>query len=131
MTVLYATAAEVLAWLDGDPPAGDLDRLIARASELVDANVRAEYSVDDDDLPTDTTVAAALRDAVCAQIEQWVEVDESNSIDGLAGTQIAVDGYSGPRAPDLAPRARHLLKVNGLLGPHPVAISHTPAWGLW
>lgn len=132
MTVAYATTAEVLAWLPStETPATDLARLILRASALVDANVRAMYDTDTNGAPTDADVAAALRDAVCAQIEAWQEVGEVNSIDGLAGSQIAVDGYSGPRAPDLAPRARNALKVAGLLGPHPVGIRHVPSWEWW
>ena len=131
MTVSYATPAEVSDWLGDVTVPADLTRLIKRASELIDAKVRATYPVDTTGAPTDTVVDDALRDAVCAQIEQWCEVDESNSIDGLAGGQISVDGYSGKRAPDLAPRAYHILKVHGLLGPVPVATSATPEWGVW
>lgn len=132
MTVSYATPAQVVDWLDPTDvaPAG-LPRLIARASELIDAHVRAEYTVDDTGAPTDATVAQVLADAVCAQVEQWVEVSEANSIDGLAGTQIAVDGYSGGRAPDLAPRARHLLRTFGLLSPVALGRGATPIGGEW
>lgn len=128
----YATPTEILAWLPVDvSPSGDLGRLADRASELVDAHVRAEYSIDAAGAPTDATVAQVLADAVCAQIEQWIEVSEENSIDGLAGTQISVDGYSGGRAPDLAPRARHLLKTYGLLSPVALSRGASPLGGVW
>lgn len=128
----YATPAQVLAWLPVElAPEGDLERLIVRASDLIDAHVRAEYPVDTDGAPTDTGVAAVLQVATCAQIEQWCEVGEANSIDGMAGSQIAVDGYSGSRAPDLAPRAYNALKVAGLLSPVPIGRPHTPTWGWW
>lgn len=132
MTVSYATTAEVIAWLPADQtPDGDLARLIKRASELVDSYVRAEYPVDTTGAPTGDDVTEALRDAVCAQIEQWCEVSEANSIDGLAGTQISVDGYSGPRAPDLAPRAHGILKNAGLLSPVSLARGPLPFDGVW
>lgn len=131
VTVSYATPEEVIAWLPTESGVdGDLGRLIRRASELIDSHVRAEYPIDNDQAPTDSTIAGVLRDAVCAQIEQWCEVSEANSIDGLAGTQIAVDGYSGGRAPDLAPRAAALLKAAGLLSPVGVA-RNSPYGGLW
>jgi len=130
VTVSYATSSQVADWIaPGEAPA-DLARLIARASELVDSHVRATYATNTDEEPTDATVAAAMRDAVCAQVEQWIEVDETNAIDGLAGGQISVDGYSGQRAPELAPRARHILKVAGLLSPVRLSQVMPPSWEL-
>jgi hypothetical protein len=109
----------------------EAERLLVRASELVDDHVRASYAVDDDDLPTDADVAGALRDAACAQYEAWLEVGEANAIDGLAGAQIAVEGYSGPRAPVLAPRARQFLRRYGLDLPVPVGRTSAAAWYGW
>lgn len=108
----YATSAELTAWV-GTAVTG-ADRLLARASELMDVTVTASYSVDADGIPTNAEVAAALRDAACAQVEQWVEVGESNDIDGLAGSDISVSGYTGKRAPLLAPRAARILHAAGL-----------------
>jgi len=111
----YATTADLDAFLGAAGPA-DADRLLLRASELLDAVVVAAFEVDaDTELPTDTDIAAALRDAACAQVEQWVEVGEANAIDGLHGTSFALSGYSGRRAPRLAPRARDILHAAGLL----------------
>ncbi len=120
----YATLAELNAHLPAaqavatsGAAANEATRLLTRASELVDDAIRAPYAVDDAGLPTDATVTSALRLAVCAQYEQWIEVGEENAIDGLAGTQIAVAGYSGGRAPRLAPRAVAALRTANLLQP--------------
>lgn len=115
----YATVEELRAEIVGlpdDAQDSDLARQLERASELVDRYVRAPFVVGDDGLPTDETVADALRRAVIAQVEQWCEVGEVNAIDGLAGTQVSTGGFSGLRAPELAPRARHILITAGLMG---------------
>lgn len=107
----YATSAEYLTWTGLSSAPADIDRLLLRASELLDVTVLVSYGIDTNGLPTDTDIAAAMRDACCSQVEFWQEVGESNSIDGLAGAQISVGGYSGPRAPDLAPRALNVLQM--------------------
>lgn len=64
----YATAAELAAYPDGDSiPAGIADTVLIGASRIVDRLlIGYVYDVDSDGLPTDTAVAAVLRDAVCA-----------------------------------------------------------------
>ena len=90
----------------------DVDRLLRRATELVDRFSFRPYEVDADGLATATEVAEALRRAVCAQVEQWLEVGEENAVDGLAATPRATG--PGLRAPDLAPRALEALASVGL-----------------
>ena len=111
----YATAADLSAWVavDADIP-DDAARMLTRASMLVDQYVRSSYDVDAAGAATDADVAAALRDATCAVVEGWIEAGEENDLDGLAGTQMGVPGYSGPRAVALAPRAYRLLAQAGL-----------------
>lgn len=133
MTV-YATVAELNAYLPaaqvvatGDAAAvTEANRLLARASRMVDRAVRAQYPTNDAGAPAIAELAVALREATCAQYEQWLEVDEANDIDGLAGSQIAVSGYSGPRAPRLAPRAFDVLHAVGLTEPVRVAEAPLP-----
>lgn len=112
MTV-HAIAVDLDNWLPADLAAdldpADIDRLLTRASELVDHTIRAAYQPDD--------VTDVLRDATCAVVEAWLEVGETNDIDGLAGTQVSVSGYSGARAPTIPPRAYRLLAGAGLLQP--------------
>lgn len=120
MTVAYASAAQLQAFVSAAVwatiDAADVDRLLARATEVVDDHCFAAFAVDSaTDLPTDTDVADALRDATCAVVEAWVEVGEENDIDGLAGTEVSVAGFSGRRAPPLPPRARRFLAQQGLL----------------
>lgn len=107
----FLSQAAAASFADPD----DALRQLRRASAKVDLAVRQPYDVDVDGAATDPDVAAALRDAVCAQVEQWVEVGEENSIDGLAGTARATGG--GVRAPDLAPRALEILLLAGLVQP--------------
>lgn len=113
----YATSVELTAWLPSGTTVSDADRLLLRASELIDSVVAAPFAIDGDGLPTDADIAGALRDATCAQVEQWLEVGEANDVDGLAGTQVSASGFSGSRAPTLAPRARRILTSAGLTVP--------------
>ncbi len=119
MTAAYATVADLLSFT-ASGTLDDLDdpeRQLTRASELLDATVRTPFTVDaDTDLPTDTDVAAAMRDACCAQVEFWAETGEEHDVDGLAGTTYSVTGYSGSRPTELAPRAYRILHTAGLLG---------------
>lgn len=114
----HATTSDLVAWLPAGSFPDDPDRVLDRASELVDQLVRAAYDTDDSGAATDATVAAALRDATCAVVESWLEVGEANDVDGLAGQRVAIDGYSGPRAPSVSPRARRVLVAAGLCAPN-------------
>jgi len=117
----YASPAELAAWLpdsievDGDT--AEVERLLARATQKMDATVRAAFTLDDDGLPVDEPVATALRDATCAQVEYWVrEVGEEHDVAGMGGRQVALTGLSMQSLPpDVAPRARELLATAGLL----------------
>ncbi len=116
----YATLAELATFVGSTPSDAAsqaiAERMLERASELMDGVVVAAFEVDSvTELPTDVEVAAALRDATCAQVEQWLEVGESNDVDGLAGTAVSVGGYAGRRAPSVSPRALRILRNAGLL----------------
>lgn len=114
----HATESQVIDFLGHAAPS-DIDRLLVRASSLIDFHTHTAYTVDSDTgLATDNEVAAALADAVCAQIEFWVEVGEASNIDGLASTQQSVGGRSGYRTPPLAPRAHEALANAGLRRPN-------------
>lgn len=111
MTV-HATPDD-LATYTGQPAPADADRMLARASDVITAACLAVYSIDS----TDT--AAALRDATCAQVEQWLSIGETNDIDGLpSDTYSAAGGASMNRQPNrLAPRALRHLRMAGLTAP--------------
>lgn len=130
MTVPYATPTQLATFLGATPAPADAARMLIRASELIDAKILASFTLGDDGLPTDETTAGVLADATCAVVEAWAEVGEENDIDGLAGTDIAVQGYSGPRAPELPPRARRLLATAGMFT-SPVPLAGTFPGGRW
>lgn len=107
----YATTTQLATWLgiDEEDLAADADRLLERASELIDEEVVAPY--DDED----TDVLEALADATCAQVEFWNEVGEEHDTTGQRGS-ISVEGLSIARLPGtLAPRARRALARENLL----------------
>ncbi|ARX85631.1 hypothetical protein SMD44_05095 [Streptomyces alboflavus] len=124
MPRVYATPQQLAAWT-GKPAPPDAARLLARASEdLDDALIRAVYLTDDAGMPTDPAIAAALSDAVCAQVEYQLATGDDGT--GAAGRWDNVsigpvslsgrkDGPTTPGDVDLAPRALRALKRAGLL----------------
>lgn len=127
---IYATTAQLAAWLDSPPPEGAA-RLLRRASRRVDELLRtACYTVDAQGMPTDPAVAAAMADATCAQVEWWGEIGDdqgSGAVSALAGAQIgsvrlpsgAGAAGSGGGIPNIAPDAVSALRAAGLLGHGP------------
>jgi len=105
-----------------DPPV-DLDRMLERASELIDDHLRrAVYDVDDDGAPTDDDDIAALRDATCAQVEFWMAADEEEDILGpvqslsIGNIQVSQGSEAWRVSPMyLAPRAARILRNAGIL----------------
>lgn len=114
----YADTDALTAWLPSDATVpADAERLLSRASELIDQTVLASYTVDDDGIPTDSGVAQALSDAACAQVEFWMEVGEEHDIDGLAGSQASA-GSLNVHKPGRLPengRAMGILRQGRLL----------------
>ena len=114
----HATLGELEEWINATPPA-NADRLLLRASDLIDFAVTTSFAIDEDTgLATDEEecgYAAALRDATCAQVEQWIMSGEVNDIDGMAGQQVTVGGMSVTRPKRIAPRSIQLLNMAGLL----------------
>jgi len=125
----YATSSELVTFTGAEMPA-DADRLLLRASELIDDYTRtAIYDVDTDDFPTDAAVVAAFRDATCAQVEFWSAGDEEEDVLGpvqglVLGSMQAQFGAGGNRATPmyLAPRAARILRNAGLYSGTPVIL---------
>ncbi|MFG2650960.1 hypothetical protein [Streptomyces sp. NPDC048436] len=124
MARVYATPEQLTAWT-GAPAPADAERLLARASEDVDDALHtALYATDDAGMPTDPALAAALGEAVCAQVEYRLATGDDGT--GAAGRwdsvsigPVALSGRKdGPQAGDdvdLGPRAHRALKRAGLL----------------
>ncbi|GFH36633.1 hypothetical protein [Streptomyces pacificus] len=102
----YATTTQLANYLGTAPPL-DSARLLRQASVLLDTDflLTAIYDVDTAGIPTDSEVAQAFADAVCAQVEFWGEVGEETDISGpLEGVSIgsvqlqfgAGDNRTGP-----------------------------------
>ncbi len=96
--LLYATEDDLGNWI-GEEPEADPKPLIRKASILVGNACRNDlYDVDNAGKPSDPDLVEAMRDAVCAQVEQWVKA----GYDVIAGpggqasrkTTVAVDGAS-------------------------------------
>lgn len=120
----FATAADLTAWLlggdyeDQTPTGQPAERLLARATERIHWASYGTYLIDTlTGMPVDVAVAQALRDATCAQVEQWFEVGEENDIAGYPGeTSMSAGAVSMTRqAAQLAPRAARILLDQGIL----------------
>jgi hypothetical protein len=126
--VAYATTAQLASFLDVDEAdlPDDADRLLERASEVVDSRVRVPYDVDDAGLPSDPDIAAAFAGATCAQVEAWIAHGGDTAAvkggqvrsftSGKLSVTYAQGSAAGGRSDQLAPRASLLLARAGLLG---------------
>ena len=124
----YATLAELADYLHDVPPGGAA-KLLVRASRRIDSVlIGAYYATDTNGLPTDATVVAALRDAVCAQVEWWDEVGDTTGT-GAGGAwstvsigKVSLGAGSGGDAPPskarVSPAVYEILQVAGL---HPLS----------
>jgi len=112
--MIYATADQVAEYLAKEASAlpADIDRLLARASKMVDT--RTLNRIDS----TDADHLSAAQEAVCAQIEYWIENNEETEFSGPIRSQMAgktLTVYAGNGNPRLAPRAKDALLLAGLL----------------
>jgi hypothetical protein len=110
---VYATTEELEDYLGEAAPA-DATRLLKRASAFIATFATAGFVADVDGLPTDEQPLAGLRDAVCAQIEFWIETgDEKEALAYFES--VSTSGFSAKRSGvRLAPRARDALIAAGL-----------------
>lgn len=93
----YATSGDLADYLQTAPP-DDADRLLARATDIIDRLIiAARYTVDDDGEPTDTAVAAALRKATCAQVAWWIETGDEWGL-GSSYASVSIGSVSLSRA---------------------------------
>lgn len=88
---VYATTTDLANYLNAAPPL-DGARLLADASRMLDSLVLGycRYDVDDDGMPTDEAVAAAIGRAVCAQVAWWEEIGDSTGAAGVGYGSVAI-----------------------------------------
>jgi hypothetical protein len=123
---VYATPEQLAAWT-GHPPPHDAARLLARASEDIDAALlTAVYAADPSGYPTRARVRDALADAACAQVEYWLATgsdgvttpDQWDSVSigpvSLSGRSSSTPAPATVAGVELAPRAYRALHAAGL-----------------
>jgi hypothetical protein len=121
MSRVYATTTDYQAYT-GQAPDADTARLLARASQFLDAEVfRACYYQADPTtgLPTNSLVANAFRDATCAQVQWWTELGDSTGAAGAGWGTVKIGtahlqrngGVSGKDSParEVAPAVADAL----------------------
>jgi hypothetical protein len=108
MNIPFVTTNEVQTWV-GDliTLPQDIDRLILRASELI--RRKTYHRTDDTDRVED------VKNATCAQVEYWLQIDEASDITGPLGPMKIKDFSFNSKFTVLAPRAKDLLLDAGLL----------------
>lgn len=129
----YATLAQFAGYLRKVPPDDFDPQSLVRASRRVDrALIGAIYDVDTDGRPTDLTIAAALRDATCAQALWWDELGDTTGSGALSEWgeveigQVRLRrsgnsrGEAGANSPLLCLAAEDFLRAAGLLPVHAI-----------
>lgn len=128
--LVYADADNLAAWL-GEPAPDNATSLLRHASSRVANACRCDiYDTQPSGLPVDDDIREALRDATCAQAEQWsvLKVDPaagaggfdvqvtSSSIDGssLSTTAAAVDAARAEALDSLCELSVSILRNAGL-----------------
>lgn len=119
----YATKEQLRTYLGGAQLPDGHNRMLDRASDLIDdVLVGVIYDVDASGNPTDADVEQALADAVCAQVEWWIETGDEHGVAsqfssvsaGSVSMVRANSATSGTPAGPVAPRAIRHLRVAGL-----------------
>lgn len=105
----YATKDDLIEYLgiSGVNMPSDIERLIKRAEDLID--YATFYMI---------TPGEGAKKATCAQVEYWLEMDETvdivGAIESFSLSQFSIN-YGENKMPVLAPRARRILLRTGLL----------------
>jgi hypothetical protein len=108
MDIPFVTSNEVQTWVGNlITLPQDIDRLILRASELI--RRKTYHRTDETDRVED------VKNATCAQVEYWLQIDEASDITGPLGPMKIKDFSFNSWFTVLAPRARDLLLDAGLL----------------
>lgn len=139
MTILYATTADLAAWITPETVPDNGAALIRSASLLITEETQTAYyaASTSTGLPTDTAVIAAFKDATCAQCAVWINLgvdpnlagyDAKSPVKGskILGGEVSYDtsGSSSATAfaakqrliTELCPESQRILRQANLLG---------------
>jgi 3D (Asp-Asp-Asp) domain-containing protein len=129
-TRVYATTADYATHLRAAPPTGARRALAEASRDVDDMLLTAVYDTDDDGLPTDATVAAALRDATVIQADYRRGLGDqfgrdagrlvAGQIGSVSVTRSGTPGGQGA-PPRHALKAWQALQQAGLVGYGPMA----------
>lgn len=123
----YATVDDLTDYMAPESPPSDAERVLARASEVVDRIlIGAVYDVDEDELPTDPAVLDAIKRATLAQAHyaSLVPGTETGQAGSLAAVSVGAVSYSfrdsgggtsSSAGGAISPHAVSVLRVAGLL----------------
>jgi hypothetical protein len=103
---VYATTTQLAEYL-GEAVPLDAVRLLTDASRALDDALKtARYLVDTDGLPTNSEVAAAFAEAVCAIVQWWDETGDPVGADGgwdsVSAGPVSLSGRSSATATPIA-----------------------------
>ncbi len=118
----YATLADLATYTGRETVSPGDERLLQRASDLLDAVLaNSFYTVDQNGVATSTVVQTALTEAACAQVEWWrITGDEFGAqgqfrpAPGSTTLKSGLPVVAGTGFRRLAPRAREALQVLGI-----------------
>jgi len=107
---ITATTTDLQTYLGLTPLPDDPDRLLTRAAEAINWAVlgRTEGATD--------TVVDLVKQAICAQVEYWMQVDESVDVVGAPKSLRVFGSMDLTIDPNvIGPRARRYLLMSGLI----------------
>jgi hypothetical protein len=110
MNYPFATIDDLINYLglpDASSLPSDIDRIIKRASELIYRKTR--HLTDTSDKESEIT------QATCAQIEYWLQIDETSDITGPLGPMKIEDFSFNSKFGKLGPRCKEILIDTGLM----------------
>jgi hypothetical protein len=127
----WATTADLANWLNTTVPA-DARRMLAHATRVVEDLIKhARYDVDENDDPTDPKVVQAVKDAVCEQVNWWIQCGDEHGARGLYTTvsigsatvsrSTSQGGNSQTSIPGIGRDVLPILRRAGLLDGQPLS----------
>lgn len=120
---VYATTADYANYLHASPPQRSRRALWTASMNIDNMLLCAVYDVDDDGMPTDPEVIAAMRDATCAQADYAKTIGDPNGVGASQYHSVSIGsaslarGYNqkGSAAPGrYSPIAFEILQRAGL-----------------